>query len=71
MSPRRWAAALLLLGAVDWWAAYVKHDGTLSHAARLTFATDTRRGRLTLIACWTALTAWLMPHLCIWPEDRR
>lgn len=71
MPKRVWFAGIGLLGIADLWAAYVRHEGTLSHAIRETFGTDTTAGKARFALAWTALTAWLLPHIWSWPEDRR
>jgi hypothetical protein len=70
MPPRAWAAIGVGLIAADAYCAYVKHDGTLSHAIREALDTNTRDGRIRLVAIWAAGSAWLLPHLAIWPADR-
>jgi hypothetical protein len=70
MSPRAWAAVGLGLLAIDAYAAWVKHDGTASHAVRLGFHTDTPAGKVALCATWAGLTAYVLPHWCTWPVDK-
>ena len=70
MSPRAWRNVALALVAVDVYAAYVKHDGTASHAVRLAFNTDTPAGKVALCAAWAGLTAYVLPHWCTWPADK-
>lgn len=71
MTRRVWAGGIGSLVALDLYAAYVRHDGTLSHTVRETLRTNTAEGRVLLCLGWATLTAWLLPHLCVWPEDRR
>lgn len=71
MNRRAWAAGIGTLAAVDMYAAYVRRDGTLSHVVRETFHTDTVEGKVRLCLGWAAASALLLPHLCIWPKDRR
>lgn len=71
MSPRAWAAILAGLIGLDAYCAYVKHDGTASHVIREKLGTDTTAGRVRLLTLWASGSAWLLPHLAIWPEDRR
>lgn len=70
MPPRIWAGIGAGLVALDAYCAYVKHDGTASHAIREVLDTKTPEGRRRLVAIWAAGSAWLLPHLAIWPADR-
>jgi hypothetical protein len=70
MRPRHWAAYIAAGVAIDIYAAYVRHDGTLSHAIRETFRTNTPAGRATFLALLGAGVVWFGPHICIWPADR-
>lgn len=71
MTPRGWAIVLGIPAAIDVYAAYVRHDGTLSHTIRELLDTDTTAGRLRLLGLWAGASALLLPHLMIWPADRR
>lgn len=69
MKKEYWYGAILGLAVIDVYAAHVKHDGTLSQAGRTLFRTDTRAGKVVWAASWTALSAWLVPHIWNIPKD--
>lgn len=71
MRPRHWAAYIATGVVIDVYAAYVRHDGTLSHAIRETFRTNTPRGRAAFLATLGVGVLAFAPHICIWPADRR
>lgn len=58
-----WLAALVGLGVADVLADRRHNHSTLSCTARHLFRTDTRPGRMALLAAWSGLTGWLIPHL--------
>lgn len=60
-----WAGTLGVLAAYDAWCAYNAVEGdSLSEVTRAVLRTDTARGRALFVVGWTALTAWLIPHIC-------
>lgn len=69
MRREYWFASIAALGVLDWWCANVRHEGTLSQAGRETFRTDTVVGRAVWVIAWTALSAWLIPHIWRWPKQ--
>lgn len=59
-----WAALLAAGVVVEVWALRTGRDeGTLSHATRRAFRTDTRGGRLVFVCGWAALSWWWLPHI--------
>lgn len=58
-----WWSAIGALGVLDVLADRRHNHSTLSCAIRHTLRTDTRAGRAVLFGGWSALTAWLIPHL--------
>lgn len=69
MNKKFWIGVFAVPAAADLYAAFVKHEGTLSQFGRETFRTDTAAGKAAWIASWAALSAWLIPHVCKWPQD--
>lgn len=59
-----WASCIGALVALDVWCDRRRDNSTLSCQVRHVFHTDHRVGRLSFIAFWAALTAWLVPHIC-------
>lgn len=60
-----WAAGIGTLIVLDIWADRNDTPGdSLSECVRLIYRPHTPLGRLALIASWTALTAWVIPHWC-------
>lgn len=70
MSNKGWISSIVALGALDWYAAYVKGDGTLSQCGREIFKTNTTAGKVAWVTAWGGLTYWIIPHIINWPEDR-
>lgn len=68
MNRTAWFGGIAALVVIDIWAAHVKHDGTLSQAARETFRTDTSLGKAAWAAGWSGLSIWLVPHVWKWPN---
>ncbi len=68
MSRNKWFGLLIGLGIFDFYCAKVKGEGTLSQAGREMFQTNTRTGKVVWILSWTALSAWMYPHIIKWPK---
>lgn len=68
MSKKFWVGSIAALGVLDWYCAYVKHEGTLSQAGREIFRTDTTAGKVVWVASWSGLTVWILPHIWNIPE---
>lgn len=61
----RWAAILGLAATYDYWCAKNATEGdSLSEVARAALRTHHPVGRAVFIGAWTALSVWLIPHIC-------
>ena len=62
MTEPAWVATIATVAAADW---LCDRNGlpTISSTTRHVLRTDTRTGRLVVVAGWSALTAWFVPHL--------
>lgn len=63
MPPRAWAATVVGLGVLDYWASR-QHTGTLSEAGRHYFRVEHPVGRTVFTAAWVGLSMWIVPHIC-------
>lgn len=62
MTPGRWVGAIVVLGVVD--LLMDRTQGvTLSQTTRDLYRVQTPVGKVALIASWSGLTVWLIPHL--------
>lgn len=57
-----WWSVVGVLALIDVICDRRHNHSTMSCAVRHTFHTDTRAGRLVVIAGWAGLTAWVLPH---------
>lgn len=60
-----WGFGLSGWVAYDVWCAYNDVEGdSLSEVIRYVMRTDTPAGRGLFLTGWTALTVWVVPHIC-------